>query len=756
MGWFENIVTGNDLANVRNQRSKAHIFQVIDPQLLPYWEGKDWIVDKELKKTIRIKKEKPADEVFEDRVWTLFAKMGFTSMNKNRDLDIPYEKNNPNLTQQIDVLAIDEDTVVIVECKSALTIDKKSNFKEVISAIQGNKAGIISTIRKKYPKRKFAYIFATQNYVLGDQDIDRLDEARITHFDEDVLQYYEELVRQLGKCAKYQLQGHLFINQTIENMKTVVPAVRGEMGGHTYFAFSIKPNTLLKMCHVLHRDKINKDNMPSYQRFVKRDRLIAIRSFIETGGYFPNSIVINIDDQRKIPFDFSELQCEESQTKLGLLHLPQMYHSAYIIDGQHRLYGYADTMYAETNTVPVVAFVGLKAEEQVELFMQINENQKSVPKKLRNVLNANLLLDSDNPSSKRMALRLGIAQALGEDRGSPLYGQISIDENDSNINGSITMEAISDGIKRGKYLNSYKKKGSEFVIAEHGLFDKNDNRLTREILYGVLKGCFEYFEECLNEEWQKASKGILLINNSIQAIIVLICDIIELLKTKGFVNPMTDKAANIVNEVKYYLDPLINYMQNLTSDQRDTIKKSYGSTGPVKVWRIYQKAISDSRSDFKPDGLDEWWRDNAKQFNDRSGALIRDIARYIKDDFRERLYKNYGDNWFLNGVPKPVYMKANKDATEKNYDVSAEDQKVTPWNCVTISQCQQIATYGSNWSDIFCDAYTMPNAKGKKGEKTDWMVMFDKIRTKDLMTYSVSETEYKFLLSVYDWLCESK
>ena len=39
--------------------------------------------------------------------------------------------------------------------------------------------------------------------------------------------------------------------------------------------------------------------------------------------------------------------------------------------------------YASTNTVPVVAFVDLERTEQIKLFMDINENQKAVPKSLR-------------------------------------------------------------------------------------------------------------------------------------------------------------------------------------------------------------------------------------------------------------------------------------------------------------------------------------------------------------------------------------
>ena len=63
-------------------------------------------------------------------------------------------------------------------------------------------------------------------------------------------------------------------------------------------------------------------------------------------------------------------------SKIGILHIPKRYRSAYIIDGQHRLYGYSDSLYAETNTIPVVAFVDLERSEQIKLFMDINENQK--------------------------------------------------------------------------------------------------------------------------------------------------------------------------------------------------------------------------------------------------------------------------------------------------------------------------------------------------------------------------------------------
>lgn len=44
--------------------------------------------------------------------------------------------------------------------------------------------------------------------------------------------------------------------------------------------------------------------MPTYQRLIKKTRLKAIQEFVEDGGFFPNSIIININaDGRSLKFD---------------------------------------------------------------------------------------------------------------------------------------------------------------------------------------------------------------------------------------------------------------------------------------------------------------------------------------------------------------------------------------------------------------------------------------------------------------------
>ena len=398
--FWESLVNSKNIRSILQRRKKPDLYESILPESLDRYKNEGWEVDREFKTKIRIKKRKSFDLAFEDAVWTTFANLGFDLLNKDRNFKMPYS-DDFTLTQQIDVFAADQETMIFVECKSCEGEPKKGNFKEVIEAIGGKKEGILKTIRLLFPnyKYKVKFIFATSNYYLSQPDIERLENFGILHFDEETIQYYQDLTKHLGISARFQLLGNLFGGQDIPEIQNQIPAIEGKMGGHTYYSFSIEPEKLLKIGYVLHRNKANKKLMPTYQRLIKKSRLLSVQSFVESGGFFPNSIIINLDTKgKKMRFERANTQVSNSISRIGVLHLPKKYRSAFIIDGQHRLYGYANSEYNKTNSIPVVAFQDLDQSDQVRLFMQINENQKAVSKNLRNTLKSNLQYKSDNLS----------------------------------------------------------------------------------------------------------------------------------------------------------------------------------------------------------------------------------------------------------------------------------------------------------------------------------------------------------------------
>lgn len=757
MSLEENLVFGKELEGVKRKRSQTHVFAKFEPELKEKRESEGWQVDKELKNLIRMKKPKPIDEQFEDEVWILFASLGFKRMNCDRHFTFHYSASDPSLKKQIDVFAVDDETILFVECKCSFK-GKKGDFLDDIQAIKGIREGLFAEARKHFPDRKPKYIFATKNYEVTDRDRDRMKDFSIQHFDEYAINYFSNLAKHLGSCARFQLLGHLFEGQKIRGMENRVPAIEGNMGGYTYYSFSIEPEKLLKIAYVLHRNEANSDMMPTYQRIIKKNRLKEIKDFINKGGFFPNSLLISIDTKgKKIVFDSASLQVESSNSRIGVLHLPQLYRSAYIVDGQHRLYGYAESNYVEKDTIPVVAFVNLKQEKQVELFMEINENQKSVSKNLQNTLNADLLWASDDWNKQRKALRLNIAQKLGELQASPFFGRIIIgDGNESSTTCCIKIDTINNALKSTKFLSRYSQGN---IICESGTFDKGNNSATRNILLPFLIKCFNYFKENLPEEWDKGdgNQGVLSINNSVHALIRILNDVVNHLINTKSITPTNDSTDVIITEVEYYLAPLVSFFDSISDEQRKEIRTNYGSGGKAKVWRIYQKIISDSRSEFVPEGLSQWIRDNTKQFNSESYSMIQDIERIIKQDFAEKLSNRYKANWLAAGLPPKVYKQAHNAMGKRNYDnsVNGISKTVTIWDCVTLDNCKDIAIFGPNWKDLFEKPYTRPGEEklpGGKIAKIEWLSKLHIIGSNNSTSHSISEEEYIFLKSLHSWL----
>lgn len=727
-------------------RNKEHFYQSIKYSQLEVFQNDGWETYREFKTTVNIRKKKSFDVEFEDKVWTLFAQLNYKFMNKDRYFSLPYEKNSDTHSQQIDVFAKDDETVLLVECKSA-NENKRGDFKKELEAMSAKIDGLRKSVYALFPnvKHKIKFILATRNYSISDEDLERLKKIGGVHFNEEIVDYFFSLFSQIGVSAKYQLLGNLFEGQEIPELDNLVPAVEGKMGGHTYYSFSLEPEKLLKISYVLHRNKANINMMPTYQRLIRKSRLKSVHNFVESGGYFPNSIVLSIDAE-KCKFERANTQVNSTLSKVGILHLPKKYRSAFIIDGQHRLYGYTDSEYKRTNTIPVVAFLGLSRTEQVKIFMDINENQKAVSKDLRTTLKSDLLWDSPNKIEQLQALRARISIFLGENRKSPLFDKISNGE-DKRI---ITLDLIGKAINRSNYLG----KVSKTKIEELGTFYFGDIDETYEKLCDFLCEGFKYFAENLDEEWRKGSDGILLINKGIYGITLILSDLVTFLNGKGTINSRKDSIKQIFSEVKSYLDPIILFIKGLDDNTKNDLKSSYGTGGETKYWRTFQKAIHETYPEFNPNGLEEYFQKEAKLFNDKAISYIRDLETYFKGDFKNRLEEHFGKKWFEKGVPPKISEKATIDALSKNRELDEDATPIEPWDCITIIAYREVAL--KNWQNIFEKEYTKPGEEkisGGKEEKTKWMVRLERIRNQNFHSYSVTEEELNFLAELHDWIC---
>ena len=746
---FKKLISEKDISKELRVRKKVFINQTIPNKNIAEYDDlieDGWELEKEFKTSKRLKKNKSHDVLFEDKVWSLFASLGFRLLNKDRNLELPYVKSNSKQTQQIDVFAKDDETIIIVECKSTKEENKRGDFKKDLEAYKGKIGGIRTIINQLFPdqKLKFKFILATENYSISERDLERLNNINGVHFDDDVIEYYINMHKQIGFASRYQLLGALFGGQEIPEIDNKIPAIKGKMGGHTYYSFSIEPEKLLKIGYVLHRNKANINMMPTYQRIIKRSRLKSVHEFIDTKkGYFPNSIIISIDSDKDLAFDRANTQVKSSISDIGILHLPKKYRSAYIIDGQHRLYGYADSEYKSKNSIPVVAFIDLAREEQVKLFMQINENQKAVSKNLRTTLNADLLWTSKNYLEQQKALRSRISIVLGESRNSSLFDKISIGED----RRTITQEAFDKSLIQSNFLGKVSKNKIESL----GTFYNGDLDESFERLSTFLRLTFNYIKECIPEIWNEPD-NILLINKGIYAFIKLQGNIVDLLISNSSLEP-NDKAKKYFEESKTYLDPAINFIQDMDDETKETLRKAYGTGGYLRYWRTLQIAVSKVHSEFCPLGLEEYIKKEAREYNTKAFQFIRDIETYFKIDFKEKLEDKFGNKWFKSGVPPQIAKKAIEMAYDKNLKVENEEDEIEPWSCLTIISYRTIAL--KNWRDLFELDYTRPTEikiNGGKDAKTQWMVKLENLRNENFHQYSVTEDEFYFLEELHEWL----
>ena len=750
------MVSERALSTEKSLRKKIFVSMKIAASDLPAMIDQGWEKSKEYKspKFVGVTKEKPANEQFEDLVWLLFANMGFSEMNAGSPFEVSYDC----LKYPVSVVAVDDETILVVVCQATVEVTERS-FADEIQEFSSKISGIRKEILKQYPGRKTKFIWATHNYITNRRDLALLDKAGIAYFNDSAIEYYSELAKHLGSCSRYQLLGNLFANQEIKNMDDRVPAIQGKMGGYTYYSFSIEPEKLLKIGYVLHRSEANQNMMPTYQRIIKKKRLQDVRAFINDGGYFPNSIIISIDSNGKgLAFDQSSTKIDGTISKIGILHIPKRYRSAYIIDGQHRLYGYSDSKYAATNTIPVVAFVDLERTEQIKLFMDINENQKAVPKSLRVTLNADMLWESPDFSEQRQALRSKIAQMLGEEPTSPLHGRVVIGENESTPERCITVEAIQSALKKCRFFDTYGKKNA---LQKSGTFDCQNNQETCDLFYPFIEKCLLYIREACLDEWNKGDRdsGMLTMNRGIQGVIRVIDDIVNMLVDKAMISPKSQDLDDMFGLIRYYLKPLADYINNLTAEQRKDLRGYFGGGADTRFWRAYQKAVSDARPDFNPEGLEEYWQNETKVYNEETKSMLREIESKIKLIVSSRLEEYYGDSWLVKGLPKAIYTRAKGEADEARYEQISnddEDVEIPIWDYVTLAECKPIILNGKNWSLLFEDSMVRPeeaNMVGGKDPKTDWILRVNSIINKLAKdSYSVPVDEYSYVKSVHEWL----
>lgn len=624
----------------------------------------------------RLRKPKSHSEQFEDDMWCQLYDLGFRHLNVDRRFNLPFGKL-PEEKKQIDVVAINEDTVLLIECKSSEKPKKAPSFKTEFEALGQRLNGHSKVIEQLFgPEKKVKFIFATRNVRLSRESLDvkRLEDCKGFFYNDNTFDYVNSLIKSYKSASHYQFLGMLFKGQSINTQKIEVPAIEGKMGKKTYYMFSLEPHLLLKLGFVLHRTRANEAEMPTYQRLLVPNRLKGIGKFINDGGYFPNSVILNFNESRRQKIQFEANSREtHSKSRAGVLKIPNAYAIAYIIDGQHRIYGYSQSDFKKTNTIPVVAFKNLDSIEQLEMFMDINQNQRSVSPTLRITLEEDLYWDAPRLDSRMKALRSSIISSLGGDQSGPLFGKISLGEDRAQLQA----KPFADSLLRCGLLPE--AKGNKFTGDDLNLslYDIRNAEYSEEMLaaklrvVSLLNSCYESAEEELATK-EDLLNSFIISNKGTFAFVSLIGSIYahEVKKTDI---PLSASNEDRFGCIQKYLIVLFSALRELSQELSDQLLGKHGSGAETTWLRNFQNIINEKFHDYNPPELEDWRERQNLVLQERGRKLGTTIERHLKKTVLNNLKKLFGVNWELEiAKTKRECQNRASEQMERNYKEGIE------------------------------------------------------------------------------------
>jgi DGQHR domain-containing protein len=196
------------------------------------------------------------------------------------------------------------------------------------------------------------------------------------------------------------------VKDSSEKIRLSFPAISVEQAEGTNFWISSIPSS--KLFSLSKISRADEDPKRGYQRLLDEKRAKRIAKYFDDGGAIPGSIILSAQNASGFQFD------KNTNTISFYVHKGAFV----VIDGQHRLYG---ASFAQRDIpLPVAIFSGLDLEDEVQYFVDVNGEQKGVPRTLRLEI-IKFLTPDEHPEQ----IRVRLFHELANRPNSPLCNRMS-------------------------------------------------------------------------------------------------------------------------------------------------------------------------------------------------------------------------------------------------------------------------------------------------------------------------------------------
>lgn len=709
-----------------------------------------WVVARPGKRTTRLKRSKTHDKWLEDRVWALFMQMGYPVMN-GKNFKVTFARNDKSVgRKQVDVYAEDAETVLVIECKSKESRGRRTlqkDLQETISLQQYFRKAINQRFEGR-TKPKVVWIYATNNILWSQQDLERAEDGDIRIVTENEFQYFETFVKHMGPAGRYQILGEFLKGQKVQGLADIkLPAIRGKVGGETFYSFVVSPKHLLKIAFINHQALNHPDGKPAYQRMVSSKRIKEIGTFIESGGFFPTNILVNFTDVPR--FDLiSNKDNSDPNLKFGWITLPAKYRSAWIIDGQHRLYGFShlDSKYQDQSLF-VLAFEKMAIQKEADLFITINHKQKSVPQSLLVSLLADLRFGDSDPSSALSALAAAIVRALNTDKSSPLLRRFSLHGVPPEPSQNLTISEIVKGLKVSGLIGKLTGK----IIVPGPLSDKTDD-LTVKRAVQVLASYFDALLNANPARWEAGRDAYIAVNPGIRAHLRVIGEVVSYLTHKKSLDFALLKPEDFSNHIVTFCAPIFEFVRDASDeDVKSRFARRFGEGGVKEYAYHLMQILTSAHADFGTEEFQRWVDQSNSARIDEVNQFLMKLAERLTNYVIETLKKVHGEHRLPSGEPAYWELGVESDRIRRNAFEKQERDKVRrrPKEAyLDIVDLAEIVKQSNNWPHF---EYVFKNARPEEraGQKyyLGWIQTFNELRNiaahkNNLKTYTDDDLEF--------------
>lgn len=676
-----------ELKRIASQRKLVYLLDSVKDDEVAVRERNGWEIVRRSKNTTSIKKQKPQDILLEDRVWMIFYRLGFSSLNKDRNCRLEFKSG---YQKQIDVLARDDENIFVVECKSTER-PQAVNARESLQELAGSRDDIQKAIRAEWGQdcgriNLLVVIGSTGKRDVDEQFVKDSAEKNLFLWCRAELEYIENLIAHLGTSAKYQLYSVIFAQKEAKNLGKSYYALQGKMGGQVFYSFLIPAKDLLKYAYIHHRKlTVIVDAVQAYQRMLKRGKLKQVARYIDQeDGYFPNTIIVNFSKQLQW-----QQQKSEGTTKIGKVTLPSYYGCAWVIDGQHRLYGAARAQ--RDVVVPVLAFERMDEAEQANLFVEINSRQTSVAGNLLWDLYSDIYRGATDPKQKIRYQISETAKIIA--RHGPLKGHIKIESMPGIEHGKLSLATVCDTIM--KY--------SPWAHIGH----PTDESKTPVNAARLINSYFEVLKSLWPEDWEKGSKGVLLSNNGFGVFMMVFDDVIaHMVYQKQDSLLQESKVKEFKGELeKKYLTPVIELLKDDRSRQ-EHIRKGVGRGPQSDNARELDRTIHVFVEGFSPRRLKDAQPPEGSKAQLSGIAALEEKAKSLEPKLRSlvlrELNQHYGEKWWKQGIPsgpkKRVDDSYQDELKRKPYLRREKDENERKFNLFGLGDLKEAIVNKDNWA----------------------------------------------------------